>query len=312
MTLPNFLIVGAAKSGTTSLFFYLSQHPEVYVPPIKEPSYFSDGEPTVVRSDAEYGALFDGRHKEKVAGEASTPYLYDVNAPKRIAALLKDPNIFIILRNPALRAYSLWGHNFYQFGCETLPFEEALCQEEARIASWEFNESWDFFYGNYHYFRSGLYYEQVKRYIDIFGREKVNVFIFEEFVKDPAKICKEIFLYLDINPNFCPVFKKHNVSPSYKVGFLQGFLMSPPSLLENAYRALPMTLKLMVYRAGRAIYLMNQGHGTRPPLDARLKAELMDNYRDDINKLEKLLRRDLSIWYSPDNATPQHDLCQEK
>ena len=298
MTLPNFLIVGAAKSGTTSLFSYLEQHPEVYVPPIKEPAYFSDGKPTIVHSDVEYEALFDGRHKEKAVGEASTPYLYDVNAPKRIANMLQNPTIFIILRNPALRAYSLWGHNFYQFGCETLPFEEALRQEEARIASHDFNKTWNFFYGNYHYFRSGLYYEQVKRYIDTFGRNRVHIYIFEEFINNPKKTCKEIFLCLGINPNFCPLFEKHNVSPGYKVGFLQRFLMSPPSFLEKAYQSLPMMLKLMAYRAGKAMYVMNQEYVPRPPLDVRLKAELMDNYRDDIHKLEKLLKRNLSIWYS--------------
>ena len=303
MTLPNFLIVGAAKSGTTSLFSYLAQHPEVYVPPIKEPSYFSDGQPTVVRSDAEYEALFDGRQKEKVAGEASTPYIYDMSAPKRIANLLQNPKIFIILRNPALRAYSLWGHNFYQFGCEKLPFDEALRQEESRIASQDFYKSWGFFYGNYHYFRSGLYYRQVKRYIDIFGKDRVQIHIFEEFVKDPGKICREIFLFLGVDHNFCPVFEKYNVSPGYKIGFIQRFLMSPPPLLEKAYKALPMMLKLMAYRAGKAAYLINQGHVNRPPLDVRLKAELMHNYRDDINKLEKLLGRDLSTWYSPANKT---------
>ena len=308
MTLPNFLIVGAAKSGTTSLFSYLAQHPEVYVPTIKEPSYFSNGKPTVVRSDAEYEALFDGKHKEKVAGEASTPYLYDLNAPKRIATLLQNPTIFIILRNPALRAYSLWRHNFYQFGCEKLPFEEALRQEESRIASREFYRNWNFFYGNYHYFRSGLYYRQVKRYIETFGRERVQVHIFEEFVKDPRKTCREIFLALSVDHNFCPVFEKHNVSPSNKIGFIQRFLMSPPFFLEKAYQALPIMLKLMVYRAGKAVYWMNQGYVPRPPLDARLRAELMDKYCDDINELEVLLGRDLSIWYPPDNKTHHHGL----
>ena len=306
MTLPNFLIVGAAKSGTTSLFSYLAQHPEIYVPPVKEPSYFSDGEPNVVHTDAEYEALFERRKKEKAVGEASTPYLYDLNAPKRIADLLQNPTIFILLRNPALRAYSLWGHNFYQFGCEKLPFEEALRQEKFRIASQDFYKSWGFFYGNYHYFRSGLYYEQVKRYIDIFGKDRVHIYIFEEFVKDPGKICKEIFLSLGIDHNFLPVFEKHNVSPGYKIGFIQRFLMNPPTFLENTYQALPMILKLITYRAGKAIYLINQKHVPRPLLDARLKVELMNNYRSDIHKLEKLLGRDLSIWYSPDKVTPHH------
>jgi len=304
LTLPNFLIVGAAKSGTTSLFVYLGQHPEIYTPFCKEPCYFTkQKEPSMVHSDADYEMLFEGERGEKAIGEASTTYLYDREAPERIHRLLGDNlRIIIILRNPVRRAYSLWGHNYYQVGCEELPFEDALRQEGARMASLEFRAKWRFHYGNFHYFRSGLYYEQVKRYLDTFGRERVQVYIFEEFAEEPGETCRKVFAFLGVDPSFRPVFARHNASPGFKNKVIHRFLATPPLLLLRLYQALPMKVRMLGYRAGKAIYWLNQGYKPRPPMDQKLGAELMDRYREDIKKLEGLLERDLAIWYDRDES----------
>ncbi len=296
MTLPNFLIVGAAKSGTTSLYAYLAQHPDVYLCPVKEPCFFSDGNPRLVRSDSEYGALFDGRSSEKAIGEASASYLYDTEAPKKIKALLNEVKIIIILRNPINRAYSQWGQIFYQLGYERLSFEEALRDEDTRISLGKFGEDSPFYYGFYHYFHAGLYYEQVKRYFDTFNRGWVQIHIFEEFIKDPGKTCKEIFSFLGVDPGFIPLFEKHNMAASFRFGFLHKQLLSPPPLLSKVYQALPMKTKLFIYDVARPLFRMNLQDRSRPPMGKSTRDRLTVKYRENIHQLEGLLGRDLSLW----------------
>ena len=296
MTLPNFLIVGAAKSGTSSLYEYLAQHPDIYLCPVKEPCYFSDGNPRLVRTDLEYEALFNGRATEKAVGEASAPYLYDPEAPGKIKTLLGGVKIIIILRNPVDRAYSQWGQIFYQLGYEKLSFENALEVEDERISQGKFGETSPFYYGFYHYFHAGLYFEQVKRYFDTFDREQVQVHIFEEFIKDPIKICKAIFTFIGVDPNFIPVIEKHNPAAAFRVGILHRFLLSPPVFLARLYQALPMRSKLFVYKMARAIFRMNLQDVSRTPMKRHTKDRLRDKYRGNIDKLEGLLGRDLSIW----------------
>ena len=298
MTLPNFLIVGAAKSGTSSLYEYLSQHPDVYLCPVKEPCYFSDGNPRLARTDLDYEALFNGRTSEKAVGEASASYLHDSEAPEKIKALLDRVKIIIILRNPVDRAYSQWGQIFYQLGYEKLSFEEALEAEDDRIALGKFGESSPFYYGFYRYFHAGLYYEQVKRYFDTFDRERVQVHIFEEFIQDPIKSCQEIFAFIGVDPNFRPVIEKHNPAAAFRVGTLHRFLLSPPTFLLRWYQALPMRLKLFIYSTARSVFRMNLQEVSRPPMKNPIRERLMERYRKNIKQLEDLLDRDLSIWYN--------------
>ena len=297
MTLPNFLIVGAGKSGTTSLYEYLNQHPDIYLSPVKEPCYFSDGNPRFVRSNDEYEALFDGRTTEKAIGEASASYLYDPEAPKKIQELLNKVKIIIMLRNPVDRAYSQWGQIFYHLGFENLPFEEALREEDARISHGKYHEDSPFYYGFYHYFHAGLYYEQVKRQFDHFGRDMVQVHIFEEFILDPLKTCKAIFSFLGVDPSFTPIIKKHNVAASFRFGFLHRFLLNPPLFLEKTYQCLPVRYRLIIFKAARTLFRMNLHDQARPPLEENVRNQLMERYLEDIHRLETLLGRDLSIWY---------------
>lgn len=297
MTLPNFLIVGAAKSGTTSLYRYMEQHPGVFFPPVKEPCYFSDGLPEVAFSDSEYERLFEGAGGRKAVGEASTAYLSAPEAPARIKRLLGDIRIIIILRNPADMVYSLWGHNVYQQGEERLSFEEALEAEDDRMRSEEFRAGCRSYYGNFFYFHRGLYHEQVKRYIGTFGRKNVHVMVFEEFVKEPARHCREVFGFLGIDQGFAPALDRHNVATTFRYGFLHRLLVTPPGFAVRAYNALPLRLRIWIYMAARMVYGINITSEPRPAIDPALRKELAGRYMDDIRRLEGLIGRELSIWY---------------
>jgi len=189
--LPSFLIVGATRSGTTSLYYYLKQHPEIEFPSLKEPRYFSSlnlklpqrgpGDETVdkklVLDFDEYKRLFEPFKNSDMVGEASSEYLTDADfTAEKIRDVVGDVPIIIILRNPVQRAYSAY-NNLRRDGRETETFGRALELEESRRS-----EGWDVMWAYKHV---GLYCEQVRKYLDNFSR--VKILIFEEFIINPIK-----------------------------------------------------------------------------------------------------------------------------
>ena len=169
MTLPNFLLIGAAKSGTSSLYHYFRQHPQIYMSPNKEPSFFAyEGKAIqltgpgdqdfhakrIVTDLIDYQALFGDRTNQPAIGEASILYLYAPDAPARIHHYLPDVKLMAVLRNPVDRAFSSYAH-LRRDGRESIAdFRLALQEEEARIkANWE--HQW-------HYAQLGFYYTQTE------------------------------------------------------------------------------------------------------------------------------------------------------
>jgi hypothetical protein len=212
LTLPNFLIVGAAKAGTTSLHQYLAQHPEVYMSKIKEPQYFVHGlsPKWAARDVLYYSGLFEGADGRKAIGESSTAYLPCEASPGLIHRTLGDIKIIIMLRNPSLRAFSMYGWNVME-GYETArTFREALELEEERVRSVEFREWCPNYLPEYLYYRTGLYHDQVKRYLDEFPAGHVRMFLFEDFIKAPVETCQEVFRFLGVDAGFKPEIKVHN------------------------------------------------------------------------------------------------------
>jgi len=157
---PNFFIVGVAKAGTTSLSEWLKQHPQIYIPAIKEPHYFASDlvDPivrNVVRTKEDYLALFAKARNYKARGEASTSYFtHWKQVPERIKATIPDARIIILLRDPIERAYSSYLMLVRQ-GYENLPFVEAV--RSGRFSSW---------------YRV-TYTQPLKKYIEVFGRENI-------------------------------------------------------------------------------------------------------------------------------------------
>ncbi|RKY80403.1 hypothetical protein DRQ07_05510 [candidate division KSB1 bacterium] len=300
MALPNFLIVGAAKAGTTSFFEYLAQHPEVYVPFCKEPHYFSNApHPKLAENDEEYEKLFDGVKNEKAIGEASVTYLADPEAPFKIKNLIPDVRIIIFLRNPVNRAYSAWWQ-MYQLGYDNLDFQGVLEAENQRDTSEKFRSECPVHYTFYQYFKNGLYFAQVKRYFELFGEDKVKVYIFEEAVKNPEHICRDIFKFIGVNPGFTPEFKVYNASQVARFKKVQKILANPPGFIKKGFDSLPIGLKQTIYKPLKSLYWLNTKKQSRPVLDKNLKEELMKRYLPDIKKLEGLIGRNLMIWYKSD------------
>lgn len=299
MRLPNFLIVGAAKAGTTAIASYLAQHPQVYMSPIKEPKFISSHfvkfplrgpgddfvEGFTVKRFGEYRGLFRRAYRERAVGEASVENLYFYRrAIPVIKRVLGDVKIIIVLRNPVERAFSAY-KMMVRDGREALSFEEALREEPERMRS-----NWEYLW---FYQDVGRYYHQVKAYLHAFSN--VRVFLFEDFRRDAPVFMRSVYRFLGVDENFAPrIDLRFNSSGRFRNAFYR-FLFRATAFKGMLYKFLslngvPDSVILGVIEGIR--------DGELEPIAAEPEARemLRKAYRDDILKLQKLLGRDLSHW----------------
>ncbi|ADU96637.1 sulfotransferase [Thermovibrio ammonificans HB-1] len=278
MKLPNFLIVGVPKAGTTSVYYWLNQHPQVYMSPIKEPHYFSQiGNEDHVNSWEDYVKLFSDVNTEHLAiGEASTSYFHFY---KRAIPLIKkhlgSPKIIVILRNPVERA---WSHYMYyrKLGRESnsvniIVTNSYTCKEEP----WGIKNP---------YIELSFYSEALEAYLDSFAN--VKVMFYDDLKHRPHDFIKELYEFLDVDSDFMPGFEVRNISgePRNK---LIGFLLSN-SLSQKIIPRIPYVIKAPF----RKILLKKKD------MPKEIKRELLNIYLEDIEKVEKLLGVNLEHWKS--------------
>jgi hypothetical protein len=296
-TWPNFLIIGAGKAGTTSLYHYLRQHPQVFMSPAKEPKFFAlEGHPLDFRgphddrirrgtttSLAEYLALFDQVRDEAAIGEASTIYLGDPRAPGAIAERIPDARLVAILRHPAERAFSAHQH-LVRDGYEPLTrFEDALAAESQRMA--------DGWYVQYQYQDRGYYGRQLQRYFDRFDRDRIRIYLYEEFLADPRRLLADLFGFLGVDPGFQPdISSWHNVSGQPRSAGLQRWLTRSHPLKEALKARIPARWGHRLISRVQAVNVV------RSALEPETRQRLIRAYRDDIEQLQGLIGRDLSHW----------------
>lgn len=305
MKLPNFLIIGTAKGGTTSLYAYLRQHPEIFMSVPKEPTFFgnegTDGlfngphdedrayHSRVITSFADYSALFRDVTDQKAIGEASIYSLYLPSAPAQIKKYVPKATMFAVLRNPADRAYSAYLHVVRQ-ARERRSFAEALALEPERIRQ-KWNPLW-------HFKAMGWYYQQIKRYYEMFGREQVHVYLFEDFQKDPVGIIREVLDILGLSTSFTPdMSKRYKESYVPKYPAIEMVLHQSRIKVQFAKQKWPKPIRWRAKYLENLIDKLAQPNRIEPPpIPAAVRASLLSDYQDDILRLGDLLQRDLSHW----------------
>lgn len=225
MIKPNLFVAGAARSGTTSLWQYLKMHPAVFMPADelqKEPSFFSTDVRPKLSLDS-YLALFqDASPAQAWIGEASVAYLTDPASARRIYDFNPSAKVIIILRNPARRAFSLYNwmvQDGYEYASS---FQLALQLEDVRlnreIPNWlEPNYRW-----GYLYFQSGLYCNQVRRYLDLFA-DNVLLLRYGDLVAAPEQVCQQVYAFLGLPETPFPA-RRHNPSHSVRSAKIQFIL----------------------------------------------------------------------------------------
>lgn len=287
--LPNFFIVGTPKAGTTSLYHYLENHPQVFMSPVKEPNYFSYQEITrqklyykdeKTKDFEEYKKLFSNVKNETVIGEASVSYLFYPKVPSLIKEKISDAKFVVVLRDPAERALS----HYYmdkKFRYVKIPFEDVLYKRSNDPVSKLYYQQ---------YIELGFYTNQVKRYLDTFGEKRVKIFLFDDLKKDIKKVIIELYDFLKIEKKFIPdLNKKHNPFASPK-NRLIGFIYSNRNLRQIA-RAITPDKQIDSIKSVLFTY-----RKTNKTNEETLKY-LREMYKPDIKKLEHLLNRDLRHWY---------------
>jgi len=206
---PNCFILGAGKSGTTSLYYHMKEHPEIFLTEVKEPTFFSEGF-QVIKNPIKYFELYDLVSTERIIGEASHAYLSNPTTAKVLKALFPESKFIVILRNPADRAYSLY-HHMRREGYEHInTFEAALEAEELRFTSKKFIKNCPQYFYNFLYFRSGLYGKQLQNYFSMFPKQQFHIIKFEEFIADPNSHFNAIFQFLGVESDFTPQLDLHN------------------------------------------------------------------------------------------------------
>ncbi len=300
MTLPNFLIIGAAKAGTTSLYHYLGQHPEVFMSPVKEPHFFAlEGGRASFRSPGaeaginrksvadpkEYEALFDGARGEKTIGEASTSYLYSPEAPGRMEVLLPEAKFIAVLRDPAERAYSTF-LALRLGGREPLEdFSLALEAEQERIES-----GWEHIW---HYKNLGFYHAQLSRYGNALEEGRLRVYLYEDLSADPRGVMREAYSFLGVDDSFVPdTSQRHNMSGVSKNGFLVSLVREKHPVKTALKPLVPARVRRRLVSGVQKRVL------SRPPFPPEVRQELVEAYREDVLELQEMLGRDLSAWLS--------------
>lgn len=308
--MPNFFVVGVVKGGTTSLYHYLAQHPDVYLPPIKETNHFAAADisekdflkgyaqdvnidldkyikggmkETVhiahVNEDRHYQALFSKVKGEKAIGEISNSYMICSSSANAIHEFNPDSKILVVLRNPIRRAWSQFLMNLREAKSDAGKFVQELENDHSQSP-----KGWGI---NHQYLELGKYSEQLQRYIDLFGKERVMPIFFEDYKKEPKETLRSVCQFLEIDESFEFDFsEKSNASALPRNVGLNKFLVQS-GILSAAKKLTPKPLR---QKLAGALY----SDKNMPTLQAGDEQWLRDYYQKEVEQLSDLLGIDIT------------------
>jgi len=285
--LPSFFVVGAAKSGTTALWQYFQQHPDIFVTTdigSKELGYFSNQ--YGVTDKEHYTSYFENASEEQLIGEVCHVYLTSSESAAWIKKDVPLSKIIIILRNPVRRAYSLYNW-MTMHGYENITtFRKALDREGNRVKN---KSSLHAFFQNYMYFTSGQYYHQVKRYIEVFGREKVLVFTHEEFNQNQFQKLNEVYDFLGVER--VTDIEKRQVNKSRRVISIRLQFYLRRKFIEYKKNT---NVRIIIQK----LMILNTVSKRPKSLKPELYEELKDRYQEDVRLLSDLCGIDFNgFWF---------------
>lgn len=291
MLLPNFFVVGAQKSGTTSLHHYLAEHPDIFLPDQKETKFFV--EDTQYAHGIEYYAekYFSACKDEKAVGEVDPDYMYFKTGAERIKRHIPNAKLIFIFRNPVYRAFS--GYVMaYRRGLELNSFEEAISIEAERIGR-GYEEDFHF-----SYVHRGFYADQVNRFLKNWDASQMHFVLAEDLINKPAETLRRCLTFLGVAPDFVPTLinKKFHEATVPKNLALTVFLRN-----RNAFPKFRRVARFFVPKLAWRDWLRGRlSIWNVKPSDMELKEEtrqyLAEIYRPENEKLSRLIGRDLSHW----------------
>jgi Sulfotransferase domain len=288
--LPNFFIVGAPKAGTTSLYRYLGQHPDVYLSPVKEPAFFAPElahiDPTIVVDWGEYLALFERVTTQRAIGEATVAYLSSSGAAEAIANRLPHARIVMMLRDPADRLFSHYTAALAARATNARFLD--WVREQQRIEATRQPPVGPVL--------AGRYATHLQRFRAVFPDNQIRICLYDDYVSECERTVAELFAFLGVDPTVVvDVTSRHNVTTALRWPRVHRVLSPIGRAIAGAA---PTRVSTMLRRSMRA------------PLQLRLsideRARVIELYADEITRLERLVNRDLSTWRDPDRASGAH------
>lgn len=308
MPWPNFFIIGASKSGTTSLYHYLKQHPQIYMSPVKEPRFFAFHGETLeigrydqlsrknlrltlsdsITEPGDYLALFNGVKDENAIGEASPLYLQIPQAAVRIHQFIPHAKLLAVLRNPIDRTYSRFLMHSRSGLAPSKDILQTIALEDFQDASnpWKFPQ----------YIRGSFYDIQLQYFLEAFPASQLRIFLYED-LQDPLKMLRDIFQFLEVDENFQPdISIRHNTASTVIQNPLMRAIINitPHSLRCKLKYALPPPVFRWYLSRRLGNCHQEKINKTQCPRDAR--EMLRPIFHDHILRLQDMIERDLSAW----------------
>ena len=295
---PDFFLVGAPKSGTTSMWQYLRQHPQVYMAPEKECSYYFQEARHKPISRQEYLDLFEDASPGQRVGEASVLYLYGEPAARRIKENHPDADILIMLRNPVKLLHSLHSDLVYRGYEDIEDFGAALGAEEDRKQGRRIPPGAP--YPPLLFYTEGVgFSEQVERYFRLFGRHNVHVIIFSDFASNTLRSYRRFLRFLGVDDSFEPNLETHNPNTRSRSSGLMYWRYNYPDFLRRIGQML-VPSRLLRMRLLRYLEQFNTVEADRPDMPPELRARLEKRLEPEVHRLEDVLDRNLNHWYQSD------------
>lgn len=316
--LPNCLVIGAPRSGTTSLYEYLHAHPEIFMSPVKEPDFFSRpsldavhlpaanapasakdraSRETALQADKDqYTALFQNAGSAPRRGEASAIYLGHPTAALHIRRYIPDVKMIAVLRDPSERMHS---HFIHDMRIQTDFSDDAGVRERATEAylstverAYKEGYSDPALTDPEIWVRSGFYYRHLTRFYSIFPKEQLRVFLFEDLTNDPKGVMAEIYRFLDVDASFAlPTTEAFNASVVPRNQGVFRFFTTRNPIMHFARAIAPPKFRAAAMRTRNRVL-----SDSKPTLAPEMRRKLVSIYRDDILQLQTLLGKDLSAW----------------
>jgi sulfotransferase family protein len=292
MTLPNFIVIGAAKAGTTALYWYLSEHPAVFMSPVKETNFFGYGrdaegrllygDPEIhhfpIQTMAEYEQLFQGADGAAAIGEASPIYLECPQAAERIRAAIPTVRLIASLRQPVERAYSDYLMHLRHRG---LRFDPA--RDLTASAPWAAPDS--------RWIEVSRYHAQLERYYGAFPRSQIHVALFDDLKRDALGMVQAVYRFVGVDAGFAPDF-----DTPHAIGGLPASRLLERMLTNRVVGAA--VKPLLPMKAANWVRRMRARNLKKPPsLPPALRRELTARlFRDEIERTSRLIGRSLDHW----------------
>jgi len=290
---PDFFIVGAPKSATTALYSYLADHPSICMSSVKEPQFFGSdvlGHQRASTTVAKYLSNFDHATGKSRIGEASTAYLASRTAPQEILDFSPAAQVIIMVRNPVDVVHALHSARVFTGMEHITRLELAFDSQETRY--WQSGPFRGEPVRRLDYRGATRFSEQIQRYFDSFGKERVHVILFDDFVNVPSIVYETVLTFLGLRSDSRRNFGVVNDNKRARSPEIQKLLRHPPRSISRLKRLFPN----LVRELRATVERLNVVHEPRAPLEVGFRKRLEMEYAPEVRNLEKLLGRTLDHW----------------